>query len=44
MRWDACLTFFFLAFTASGCIGDESSENNYVESFEEELDEDERLS
>jgi hypothetical protein len=26
------------------CIGDESSENNYVESSEEELDEDERLS
>ena len=35
---------FFLAFTASGCIGDESSENNSVESSEEELDEDESLS
>ena len=36
--------YIFLAFTASGCIGDESNENNYVESSEVELDEDERLS
>ena len=36
--------YFFLAFTASGCIGDGSSENNHVEFSEEELDEDERLS